>query len=65
MFCSGAARGGSRPFLGGLQPPICRLSPPKTIISYLNDQESAASSRKFIILAHLSISWYSGAVIDR
>ncbi len=36
-------------------PPVCRLSPPKTIISYLNDQASAASSRKYIILARLSI----------
>ncbi len=61
-------RAGSRPFFRWASaPPICRLSPPpKTIISYLNDQASTASSRKFIILAHLSISmWYSRAVIDR
>ncbi len=37
-----------------------------TIISYLNDQANVASSRKLIILAHLSISmWHSHAVIDR
>ncbi len=33
-------RGGSKPFLGGFQPPQ----------NYLNDQASAASSRKFFIL---------------
>ncbi len=52
------SRGGPRPFLG-------HLSPPKTIISYLNDQASDASLRKIIILARLSISvWYSRAVMD-
>ncbi len=54
------AKGSSRPFLGGILP-ICRLSPPKTIISYLNDQASAASSLssvKFIILARLLISMW-------
>ncbi len=59
-------RDGSRPFLGGLQPPYLSSQPPKTTSSYLNDQASAASSRKCIILARLSISiWYSHAVIDR
>ncbi len=60
-----APGGGSRPFLDGLQPPYLSSQPPKTIISYLNDQASAASARKFIILTRLSISMCYSSTVNK
>lgn len=52
------------PFQVGFNPHIFSLSPPKTIISYLNDQASAASSVKFIILSCLLIDPPKGEILE-
>lgn len=58
------------PFYVSFSSPVCCLNPPKTIISYLNHQASAVSSRRFsilmwfkscqfkLILSHSSTRWH-------